>query len=206
MIASDPKKLVASGYDEIVDFYLRRFGHSTVRARKLAELERGLPTHSRVLDLGCGAGVPVARDLIAHGFTVTGIDGSARQIQRARRNVPEAQFMQADMTAVEFPPSSFAAVAAFYSITHVPRDEHALLLRRVGQWLTSGGRFLGSFGAGASDDWTGEWLGTTMFFSHHTMDVTKQLVADAGLSIEHAEVLHQDNEDTHFLWITAYKP
>jgi 2-polyprenyl-3-methyl-5-hydroxy-6-metoxy-1,4-benzoquinol methylase len=49
-----------------------------------------------VLDLGCGAGVPVAREMIARGFKVTGVDISAQQIEQARRNVPEAQFIEGD--------------------------------------------------------------------------------------------------------------
>jgi cyclopropane fatty-acyl-phospholipid synthase-like methyltransferase len=203
---TDPKKLVAAGYDEIVDSYQRQFGHSAVRARKLAELELGLSPQARVLDLGCGAGLPVARDLIAHGYRVTGVDASARQIEQARRNVPDAQFILGEMTAVEFPPSSFEAIGAFYSIFHVPRQEHATLLRYIAHWLTSRGRFLGTFGTTALDGWTGEWLGTNMFFSHHDSEVTKQLVVDAGLFIERAEVLQQDDEDACFFWITARKP
>jgi SAM-dependent methyltransferase len=139
----DFKRLAASGYDQIVDTYFEQFGHSTARARKFDELTDGLAPHGRVLDLGCGAGLPVARDLVARGFEVTAVDGSARQIERARRNVPQAQFIQADMTIIEFPACAFFdAVSGFYSITHVPRDEHAALLHRTSGWLRSGGRFL----------------------------------------------------------------
>jgi hypothetical protein len=56
------------------------------------------------------------------------------------------------------------------------------------------------------DNWTGEWLGTTMFFSHHDSAVSRQLVVDAGLVIERAEVLQQANEATRFFWIAACKP
>jgi cyclopropane fatty-acyl-phospholipid synthase-like methyltransferase len=203
---NDPKRLVAVGYDRIVDTYLGQFAHSAVRESKLSELEQGLPFGARVLDLGCGAGIPVARDLIAQGFNVTGIDGSVRQIERARQNVPKAQFIHADMTAVKFPRASFEAIGAFYSITHVPRDEHPMLLEHVAKWLTPGGRFVGSFGATAVENWTGECLGTTMFFSHHDIDMTKHLVTAVGLAIEKAEILQQDNEDVQFLWITARKP
>ena len=97
-------------------------------------------------------------------------------------------------------------MAAFYSITHVPRDEHSALLRRIAGWLISRGRFLESFGETELDNWTGEWLGTTMFFSHYNSDVSKRLVVDAGLVIERGEVLQQDNEAERFLWITACKP
>ena len=128
---SDVTKLVAAGYDQIADSYLQQFGQSAVRPRKLNELADLLPSRAHVLDLGCGAGVPVARDLIARGFEVTGVDASARQIERARGNVPQARFILADMTTIEFPAFDFDAVAAFYSITHIPRDRHASLLAHL---------------------------------------------------------------------------
>jgi ubiquinone/menaquinone biosynthesis C-methylase UbiE len=202
----DHKQLVAAGYDKIGDIYLARFGISDVRGRKLAELENGLSSGARVLDLGCGAGVPIARDLTAHGFRVTGVDGSPGQIARARHNVPDAMFIHADMTRVEFPCASFEAIGAFYAITHVPRDEHSTLLRQISRWLVPGGCFVGSFGASLAHDWTGDWLGTTMFFSHHDPEATKNLASDAGLVIAKAELIQQDNEDVRFLWITAHKP
>jgi cyclopropane fatty-acyl-phospholipid synthase-like methyltransferase len=204
--SSEVTKLVATGYDQIADSYLQQFGHSAVRARKLNQLVELLPSRAHVLDLGCGAGVPVARDLIARGFEVTGVDASARQIERARCNAPQAQFIQADMTTIEFPAFSFDAVAAFYSITHIPRGQHAAFLTRLAQWLRSGGWFLASFGATALDDWVGDWLGTTMFFSHYDGAVTHELLSDAGLLVQRAEVLQQDNEETEFLWITARTP
>jgi cyclopropane fatty-acyl-phospholipid synthase-like methyltransferase len=159
-----------------------------------------------VLDLGCGAGVPLARDLIARGFKVTGVDASARQIERARCNVPQAHFIRADVTTIEFLAFAFDAVAAFYSITHIPRDRHAPFLKRLAQWLRPGGWFLASFGATALDDWVGNWPGTTMFFSHYDRALTQELVSDAGLLVERAEVLQQDNEETEFLWITVRRP
>jgi 2-polyprenyl-3-methyl-5-hydroxy-6-metoxy-1,4-benzoquinol methylase len=45
-----------------------------------------------VLDVGCGAGVPVARALTRR-FSVTGIDISGRMVDRARMNVPEGTFI-----------------------------------------------------------------------------------------------------------------
>ncbi len=108
------------------------------------------------------------------------------------------------MTAVELPPCSFDAVSAFYSITHVPRDEHAMLLKRIAGWLKSGGWFLASFGVTALDGCRSDWLGTTKFFSQHNADETKPLVLDAGLLLEQVEVVRQDNEETE--WPAAARP
>jgi hypothetical protein len=57
---------------------------------------------------------------------------------------------------------------------------------------------LASFGATALDDWVGDWLGTTMFFSHYDGALTQELILDAGLLVERAEVLQQDNEKQSF--------
>jgi hypothetical protein len=71
------------------------------------------------------------------------------------------------MTTIKLPAFAFDAVTAFYSITRIPRNQHASFLKRLAQWIRSGGWFLASFGATALDDWVGNWLGTTMFFSHY---------------------------------------
>jgi SAM-dependent methyltransferase len=200
---TDPKSLVATGYDAIAEGYLERYGSSLVRDQWLGKLIALLSRNSRVLDLGCGAGVPVARELATRGHEVVGIDGSARQISFARLNVPNAHFIHADMTHVEIATASFDAVAAFYSITHVPRDEHADLLRRIASWLKPGGLFLASLGANQSSGWKGNWLGVEMFFSHYGAEVNEQLVRHAGFNIEEAALVDQDNEDGRFLWVAA---
>ena len=204
MKGRDAKRMVAEGYDQIVDRHLERFGRSTVRARKLEELIEGLPAGASVLDLGCGAGTPVACELAKRGFSVTGVDASQGQIDRARRDVAQARFIPADMTAVEFSPESFDAVCAFYSMTHVPFEEHAALFKRIAGWLRPRGRFLASFGT-AKGDWSGEWLGVPMFFSHDDPRRTQRLVVEAGFELERIEAIEQDNENVSFLWIAARK-
>jgi SAM-dependent methyltransferase len=200
----DMKTIVAEGYDRIADDYLGRFGQSSVGDAKLAELLEKLPARAMVLDLGCGAGEPVAREFVARGFQVTGIDASLGQIMRARRNVPKANFLHADMTSVQLPAQAFDAVSAFYSITHVPRNEHEALIRRIATWLRPNGLFVASFGS-LEGDWLGEWLGTPMFFSHLDPAETMRLVNDTGFRLEQAELLKQDNEEATFLWTAARK-
>jgi cyclopropane fatty-acyl-phospholipid synthase-like methyltransferase len=108
------------------------------------------------------------------------------------------------MATVRFAPETFDAVSAFYSVTHLPRSEHAILIRRVAKWLRPGGRFLASYGA-AEGDWSEEWLGTTMFFSQHDPETTMRLTQVAGLRLERVEMLKQDNEEAVFFWATAQK-
>ena len=146
---------------------------------------------------------------LAPGREVVGVDISAGQIERARRNVPAATFVEADMTAIAFPDASFDAVLAFYSLTHVPREELAGLLDRIHGWLRPGGLFVATMGV---EDDPGSieagWLGVDMYFSQFSARKNRRLVEEAGFVLESAEV-HAEPEDRHgtrFLWVVAHSP
>jgi SAM-dependent methyltransferase len=206
----DPKRVVADGYDTMAERYLAwsDLRPSPTRLRYLALALELIPPGSDVLDLGCGAGVPMTAAL-AEDRAVTGVDISSTQLALARRNVPGATFLRADMTALTFEPASLDAVVAFYSLTHVPRDEQAELLGHIRSWLRPGGIFLASMGA---DDEPGDvepdWLGVDMYFSHFGARANRRLVERAGLVVERSELAiePEDRHDARFLWIVARAP
>jgi ubiquinone/menaquinone biosynthesis C-methylase UbiE len=203
------KRLVADGYDRMAD----RYGpwaariEGDPRDRMIAEMIRRLPPSGRVLDLGCGSGVPSTK-VLAEQFDVVGVDFSTAQIEKARVNVPTAQFLVADLTEIEFPDAYFNAVTAFFSLNHVPREQHPALFGRVARWLVPGGLFLASFGLADEADWTGEWLGVPSYFSSHAPDVTRRLLGTAGFELEVDEIVEMVEPEgpESFLWILARKP
>ncbi len=137
--AVDYKALVQRGYDLCAASYEEaRQGEADP---DLDLLIRRLTNGAHVLDIGCGAGVPIARTL-AQRFRVTGVDISSEQIRRARRNVPEGTFIQGDIMSVTFPSADFDAAVAYYTIFHLPREEHPELLQRLYGWLKPGGYLL----------------------------------------------------------------
>lgn len=146
---------------------------------------------------------------LAETAQVLGVDISAGQVARARRNVPDATFLEADMTSLELPDASFDAVVAFYSLTHVPRDELAGLLVRIRSWLRPGGVLIATMGV-EDDPGTVEaaWLGVEMYFSHFSAPRNRRLVEKAGLVVEEAEVRAEpeDRHDARFLWVVARRP
>lgn len=203
----DPKDLVAAGYDRIADAYLR--DSDVQRTEERDKYTRLLFEHvapgARVLDLGCGAGVPTTRRL-AERYTVTGADISTEQIRRARKNVPGATFVSGDMTALAFTAGAFDAVVAFYSIIHVPRDEQAVLLRAIRSWLVPGGYLLATLGAhDAPGETEPDWLGAPMYWSSFDADANLRMVAGAGLSIRGArlETAEEGGQPVTFLWLLA---
>jgi SAM-dependent methyltransferase len=207
---TDPKQIVAAGYDAIAERYAA--WASTVRIAEREYYTRllldRLPEGARVLELGCGAGEPTTRRLAAR-FAVTGVDISVRQIDLARRNVPGASFLREDMTALSLPPASFAAVTAFYAITHVPREEHAALFTSIATWLAPGGLFVASLSSrGTAGMVEEDWLGAPTWFSGHDEATNLALLADAGLVVDQArpETDEEFGRPTTFLWVVARKP
>ncbi len=206
----DPKKVVAAGYDAMAERYLAwsDLRPSAARLRYLALAQDLIPLGADVLDLGCGAGIPMTATLAA-GRNVAGVDISAAQIALARANVPSASFIQADLTTLDLPAGSLDAVVAFYSLTHVPRAEHATLFGRIRSWLRPGGLFLASLGVeDAPDEVEADWLGVDMFFSHFSARVSRRLITEAGLLIERADVEAEpeDRHDARFMWVVARAP
>ncbi|MFO7539512.1 MAG: methyltransferase domain-containing protein, partial [Chloroflexota bacterium] len=131
----DSKAVVRDSYNRISEAYR---GDSVSRDRGyfrwLEELTPLLQPGDPVLDLGCGCGIPVAQEL-ARAFTVTGVDISEVQIERARALVPQATFLCGDFMSVDFAPQSFTAVVSFYAIIHVPLPEQRPLFDRIFTWL-----------------------------------------------------------------------
>jgi ubiquinone/menaquinone biosynthesis C-methylase UbiE len=208
----DPKRLVADGYDAIGDTYTARVVEARTQDVEwyLDVLSERVPQGETLLDVGCGAGVPTTGRLAEH-FDVTGVDISPGQIARARRNVPNARFLAADITEVEFPPESFGAVTALYSIVHVPREEHHALFQCIVRWLKPGGVFMGSLsasGKGQAASYEGEFFGAPMYWSNYDAVANQRMVAEAGLQIGMANNKTADfnGETETWLWILANKP
>jgi SAM-dependent methyltransferase len=205
---ADPKRLVARGYDRVALRYAAWNVEGNPAMRFVRELDALLPDGRDVLELGCGRGVPVTREL-AKRHRLTGVDISAAQIELARHHVPEASFVHGDYTELDIASRSFDAVVAILTLTHVPRDEHAALLAQIVDWLREGGFLLCSLGAGDTPGAIEEdWLGAPMYFSHYDADTNRRLVRDAGFELLRDELVTMQEEghgEATFLWVLAQK-
>ena len=186
-IADDPetdyRDLVRTAYNRCAMDYA---GQRCITAEpELNLVTERLAPGSKILDVGCGAGIPIARHL-ARTFNLTGIDISSNMIDLARQNVPTARFVTADGMATEFPACSFDAVVSFYAIFRVPRQGHMDLFRRFAQWLRPGGLLLVTL-AGRDDDpgyTEDDFFGGTMYWSNLGPSTYKRFLTEAGFRIE----------------------
>jgi len=80
----------------------------------------------RVLDLGCGAGQPIAEWFTARGDHVTGVDGAAAMVAAFRAALPGVEVIEADMRGLDLG-RRFDAILAFNSFFHLsPVDQRAM--------------------------------------------------------------------------------
>ena len=113
------------------------------------------------------------------------------------------------MTALAFEPASFDAVVAFYSLTHVPRDDVPGCSERsatgCGPAARSSRRWASRTIPGGIEE---GWLGVDMYFSHFSARKNRRLVEEAGLVVDSADVVAEpeDRHDARFLWIVAHAP
>lgn len=156
-----PAQKIYSEYDQFAAFYNRYWGDEFSRPALAifnVLLFPHLPAGCRILDLCCGTG-QIAAGLVAHGYQVTGVDGSEVMLKFARHNAPAAEFIHADARAFKLPHTFQAVLSAFDSLNHVMElAELTKVFRNVYQVLADDGIFL--FDLNLEDD--NELLGNSL--------------------------------------------
>jgi cyclopropane fatty-acyl-phospholipid synthase-like methyltransferase len=202
--------LVRAGYDAIAEGYLRLAGDAPPthpRNERTAAVLATLPDGARVLELGCGAGIPVAEEVLRRGHSYVGVDVSPRQIDLATRHVPGGDFRLGDLLDQRFPAGGFDAVFALYVLTHVLRERWHEVFARLHLWLRPGGVVLLNVPPEDSAGWLEEdflGLGGTSWTNAYGARRTVELLEARGFTIVDARSLVDDDPGAdRWVWITA---
>lgn len=192
-------KIVERGYNRIARDYLAWREEEPLLFRdELQDLADCLPPNSMVLDVGCGAGVPVVL-FLSGKFRVTGVDISSEQLTLARRRVPHATFLQQDMVSLDVPPNSFNAITCLYALIHVPRDQHARVLANFQRVLKPNGFLLLITGNGDLPNDLSDFFGAEMYWSHFDRETSLRMVRDAGFEILWNKIVSDRPSGSHVL-------
>jgi SAM-dependent methyltransferase len=204
------KEFVRRGYDYCAEAYSEARQHGSAGG-VLAGLLTRLPEVSRILDLGCGPGIPITSAL-AERHHVVGVDISPKMVELAKRNVPNGTFVCGDIMAADLVPMSFDAVVALYVIFHLPREEHESLFRHIYAWLRPGGYLLVTVSLSNEAPYIEEdFFGTQMYWSNFSESEYQALLTQIGFnlleikSVGHGYGPVQEREESHPL-ILAQRP
>ncbi|MDE0225277.1 MAG: class I SAM-dependent methyltransferase [Gammaproteobacteria bacterium] len=184
---TDYRALVRTSYDRLAPAYAEsRVGEVHPELEwLLTRLDHG----SSVLDIGCGAGVPVTQSL-AKRFVVTGVDVSKEMVRLARANVPNANFVRSDIMSVEFDDSTFDAAVAFFSLFHIPREDHPRLFRRIRDWLKPGGYLMCTLSLDSETGYTeDDFFGSKMYWSNYGLSEYEEMLTGIGFTMLATKVI-----------------
>lgn len=117
-------------------------GRKQAQIDAVEDLTGRLAPGSRVLDVGCATGRPTTEQLCAKGLDVTGIDVSEVMLAHARRQVPQARFVRADLFCDVTDLGVYDAVVCLFCLINLPEPRFVEGLRRLAALTVPGGTIL----------------------------------------------------------------
>lgn len=88
-----------------------------------------LPAGAAVLDIGCGSGLPIGRELLRRGFNLTGVDGTPTMLSLFQLNLPDVPVHLMDMRQLALG-QRFSGLLAWDSFFHLsPADQRPMFAR-----------------------------------------------------------------------------
>jgi TDG/mug DNA glycosylase family protein len=155
--------------------------HPPLHGARARAFAAAIPAGEARIDLGCGAGRYTA-DL---GDRTIGLDAARAMLERARRAVPGARFVQGDLEALPFGPATLHGGWAYMSYLHVPSTRLPMALADLHRTLVVGAPLEIQVLAG---DYEGHALAEDRiggrFFAAWTPEGLRDVLVGAGFEVE----------------------
>jgi ubiquinone/menaquinone biosynthesis C-methylase UbiE len=182
-ISSAHRRAQAAAFDNIGEQYDQAFPHKEGQVVAGEWLIGNLVRGARVLDAGCGTGVPTVRQLQEAGLSVTGIDISEVMLALARKNVPDTDLRQLDLTEIGPELGRFDAAVAFFSLLMLSRADIPAALARLREVLAPGGLLAIGMVEADVDDVPIDFLGMPVRVTGYPRDELARIVETAGFEV-----------------------
>ena len=178
----------AAAFDAIGERYDDAFPHKSGQIIATQWVVDRLSPGARVLDVGCGTGVPTAGMLVESGLVVVGVDVSTEMLALARRNVPAGRFVAMDLLQLDDSLGTFDAVVAFFSLLMLRRSEIPMVLRKIRSVLRPGGLVAIGMVEGDLDYAPLTFLGQEVFVTAYPLADLEATIRAEGLHVRELDV------------------
>lgn len=188
-------------YDRVARSYARLRDKSLMERHWLDRMLAHAPGR-RVLDLGCGAGVPISAYLIDRRSQVTGVDGSAAMLDLFRENCPKAEAVLADMRQLDLG-RQFDAILAWNSFFHLSAEDQRAMFAVFAAHAAPGSALMFTSGPEAGEA-IGEVNGEPVFHSSLSPAEYRALMAENGFAV--IDFVPEDPLcGAHSVWLARYR-
>lgn len=208
-MSTSGSKFAGSAARRVIDIYQR---HADVWSRDrgsdlpekawLDSFLSLLPDDPTVLDIGCGAGVPIARYLIDRCCQVTGMDASSAMIARCADRFPEHTWHLADMRTLALN-RRFDGIVAWDSFFHLSQDYQRQMFPIFRCHAAAGTALMFTSGPSAGER-MGIFQGEPLYHASLGSDEYRGLLHDNGFDV----VTHVAEDPTcghHTIWLASLK-
>ncbi|WP_298499836.1 trans-aconitate 2-methyltransferase [uncultured Maritimibacter sp.] len=156
----------------------------------------------KVLDLGCGPGVPISAYLADRRCEVTGVDGAGAMVHLFQKNLPGQRVFHADMRGLDLR-ESFDIIVAWDSFFHLSVDDQRAMFSTF--WTHSHDRTVLLFTTGpAAGEAIGKVGGETVYHASLDPSEYRGLLAEHGYE-ELAFVPEDPTCNGHSVWLARYR-
>ena len=154
-----------------------------------------------VLDLGCGAGRPIASYLLDRRATLTGLDGAPAMIALFETNLPQARGILADMRGVDLG-EKFDAILAWNSFFHLSPDDQRAMFEVFARHSAPGAALMFTSGPEEGEE-IGEVAGHSLYHSSLSPSEYEGLLNAYGFKVKHFRP--EDPECAgHTIWLAQF--
>ena len=195
---------VQTSYNEICDSW-HNFRKSTKINNCIIDFAKLLKKESKILDVGCGTGYPIAHYLTEHGFKVTGLDISEKMIKKAKElNLKNANFYVADVLTYNSS-ELYDAVIAFDSLWHIKKEKQREIYKKLSSLLKENGYLIFTHG-NINGEKEGTMFDVNFYYSAlETSLVHRLLIENNFIIIKSIENYYEETTGNHDLLIIAKK-
>ena len=185
-----------SRYDNIAAGFANLRDSFNTEKKYLDILISHLEVGANILDVGCGSGYPAASYLNDAGFKVTGLDASAELLKIAKNKFPEIRFMYGDVRTISFK-QKFKAIVEWWCLFHLPKQDHAKMIKRFANWLNVGGALQLTTGTKKFEGTNNNMLNQELSFYSIDANDYEKLLKENNFKI----LLKEEDQPEHLEWI-----
>jgi ubiquinone/menaquinone biosynthesis C-methylase UbiE len=170
-------------YDLIAEWYASERDDQT-GVREATALASLIPRGSRVLDIGCGNGIPITRALLGRGHTLVGLDSSSAMLRCFRDNCPETPAILGIAQSCPFADCIFDAAVAWGIMFHLNPEDQARAIASISRVLKSRAPFL--FTSGEVDGFDGKvgtMNGVVFRYFSYSIHNYRRILRDHGFTL-----------------------
>jgi SAM-dependent methyltransferase len=147
-----------------------------------------LPSNGHVLDVGCGAGEPIAQYFLKRGLRLTGLDASPTMLEISRSRFPTANWVEMDMREMKLD-TIFDGIVSWDGFFHLNHEEQRRTIRLFADHLSCNASLLLTIGH-ESGEVTGTVEGQEVYHSSLAHDEYRAILNTIGF--ESVEIELQD--------------